>query len=180
MKIAILGYSGCGKSTLAGYLGKRFGIPVLHLDRVHFQADWAERNREEALGIVQAFMRQDNWVIDGNYTQLMQNERLEQADAIVYFCFPRHVCLYRVLKRYRTFRHQSRDSMADGCIEKLDWDFIWWILVKGRNRRKRAFYGQMLKTYERKAVVFKNQKDLDAFWKAPFADRIEKKANPNV
>ena len=36
MKIAILGTSGSGKSTLAKRLGERYGLPVLHMDTVHF------------------------------------------------------------------------------------------------------------------------------------------------
>ena len=34
MKIAVIGYCGAGKSTLARALGERYGIPVLHFDRV--------------------------------------------------------------------------------------------------------------------------------------------------
>ena len=47
MKILIMGYSGSGKSTLAGYLGKKYGIPVLHLDHVFWLPGWKARPREE-------------------------------------------------------------------------------------------------------------------------------------
>ena len=47
MKIAILGTSGSGKSTLAKRLGERYGLPVLHMDTVHFLPGWVERAREE-------------------------------------------------------------------------------------------------------------------------------------
>ena len=43
MKIAILGTSGSGKSTLAKRLGERYGLPVLHMDTVHFLPGWVER-----------------------------------------------------------------------------------------------------------------------------------------
>lgn len=42
MKIAILGTSGSGKSTLAKRLGERYGLPVLHMDTVHFLPGWVE------------------------------------------------------------------------------------------------------------------------------------------
>ena len=40
MKIAILGTSGSGKSTLAKRLGERYGLPVLHMDTVHFPVSY--------------------------------------------------------------------------------------------------------------------------------------------
>lgn len=43
MKIEILGTSGSGKSTLAKRLGETYGLPVLHMDTVHFLPGWVER-----------------------------------------------------------------------------------------------------------------------------------------
>lgn len=47
MRIAVIGYSGSGKSTLAARLGAAYGVPVLHLDSVHWLPGWVERPREE-------------------------------------------------------------------------------------------------------------------------------------
>lgn len=60
MKIAILGYSGAGKSTLAARLGELYGLPVLHLDRVHFIPNWQERETSEKRRIVENFMRDND------------------------------------------------------------------------------------------------------------------------
>ena len=68
MKIAVIGYSGAGKSTLARALGERYGIPVLHFDRVQFTPNWQERDREEARRMVHEFMEQPQWVMDGTYS----------------------------------------------------------------------------------------------------------------
>ena len=77
MKIAIIGYSGSGKSTLAKRLSKMYSSPILYLDTVNFEAGWKERNREEAREIVRKFMKNDSWIIDGNYREFYQEERFE-------------------------------------------------------------------------------------------------------
>ena len=58
MKIAILGTSGSGKSTLAKRLGERYGLPVLHMDTVHFLPGWVERPFAEEEAIVDVYKRQ--------------------------------------------------------------------------------------------------------------------------
>ena len=163
MKIAIMGYSGCGKSTLAQKLGKKYGIPVLHLDRVQFLPGWQERDRAEAVALTASFMEQDGWVIDGNYTAFLQEERAEQADLIIYMAFGRFVCLHRAMKRYRMYRGMERDSMAEGCTEKMDAEFIWWILYKGRTAEKRRHYQRLRMRYPEKFVILRNQRELDRF-----------------
>ena len=47
MKIAVIGYTGSGKSVLAAKLGKILGCPVLHLDKLQFEAGWKERKEAE-------------------------------------------------------------------------------------------------------------------------------------
>ena len=167
MKIAILGYSGSGKSTLAKELGVRFHIPVLYLDTVQFQANWTERDINEALKTVADFMRQGSWIIDGNYESLLQTERLESADTILLLNFSRLDCLFRAYKRYRKYRDTCRESIAPGCEEKMDAAFVWWILYKGRTPRKIRRYRDIVRAYPDKTVVLKNQRQLDAFLRRP-------------
>ena len=85
MKIAILGTSGSGKSTLAKRLGERYGLPVLHMDTVHFLPGWVERPFAEEEAIVRQFLDENagGWVIDGNYTKTCYARRLKEADKII-------------------------------------------------------------------------------------------------
>lgn len=163
MKIAILGYSGCGKSTLAKYLSDYYDIPVLYLDAVQFEAGWKIRDKKEALSIVASFMEHDSWVIDGNYASFLQDRRLMEADYIIYMAFSRWSYLLRAYRRYFKFKNRARESMADGCIEKIDLPFVWWILYKGRSAKKRKYYDDILSKYREKSIVLKNQRQLDAF-----------------
>ena len=85
MKIAILGTSGSGKSTLAKRLGERYGLPVLHMDTVHFLPGWVERPFAEEEAIVRQFLDENagGWVIDGNYSKTCYARRLKEADKII-------------------------------------------------------------------------------------------------
>lgn len=143
MKIAVIGYSGAGKSTMAKRLAERLDCPVLYLDKIQFQPGWKERDKEEGKQLVREFMeREASWVIDGNYTSFLQKERLLEADQILFFNFPRRICLIQAVRRYLGERGQVRESIADGCVEKLDLEFILWILWKGRTGKKGGITGR--------------------------------------
>lgn len=163
MKISIIGYSGSGKSTLAKSLGEMFNCPVLYLDTVQFEPGWKERDRDEAKSMVKNFMNQDRWVIDGNYTGFYFTERLTLADKIIFLNFPRLVCLYRVFKRYFQNKGKSRESMAAGCIEKIDWEFVKWVLSNGRTKKIQDRFKEVINTYGNKVIVLKNKKDVSRF-----------------
>ncbi|MBQ7336104.1 MAG: DNA topology modulation protein [Clostridia bacterium] len=171
MKIAIIGYSGSGKSTLAKLLSEYYQIPLLYLDTVHFTANWMEREKEERARLVREFLQNGSWVIDGNYTKLFYEERLEQADQIIFMNFSRWNCFFRACKRYRTYKNQTRESMADGCNEKMDFEFAKWILWDSRTKTRRAHFRQIIDSYPKKVTVIRNQRELDRFT-APFKKAI--------
>ena len=77
------------------------------------------------------------WVIDGNYTKLHFARRMEEADRIVVLAFGRWTCLVRVVRRWLRWRGRTRASAAAGCPEKIDAEFIRWVLHDGRTRGKR-------------------------------------------
>lgn len=164
MKIAILGYSGSGKSTLARELGQLHGADVLHFDQVHFLPGWAVRSREEKEKITADFLdSHDSWVIDGNYTKLSYERRLAEADLIILMLFSPLNCLWRVIRRYRTYRGSSRPDMTEGCNEKLDRWFIRWVLWEGRDKNTRQRFARIQADDPEKVVVIRNQRQLDAF-----------------
>ncbi len=164
MRIAIIGYSGSGKSTLAAQLGQSYGVPVLHLDSVHWLPGWVERAREEEKALVRAFLdRNESWVIDGNYSALYYEERLEKADRIIFLNFNRFVCLHRAAKRTRQYRGRTRPDMGAGCTEKMDLEFAKWILYTGRTGRIRERYRKLRSAYPQKFIEIRNQKALSAF-----------------
>ncbi len=107
----------------------------------------------------------DAWVMDGNYSKLFYERRLDEADVIILLLFNRFSCLHRAAKRYRKYRNTSRPDMAAGCNEKLDWEFIRWILHDGRTKESRARYRSVAEQYPQKVVIIRNQKELDGYLK---------------
>lgn len=174
VKIAVLGYSGSGKSTLAKALADKYGVPLLHLDRVFWLPGWQERPREESREIIREFMdTHDGWVIDGNYQHACYHyaRRMAEADRIVFLEFNRAACFARAARRAIEFHGQERDSIGEGCPEKLDPEFAKWILWDGRTPEHRARYEALKAKYAEKLTVLPHQRALNAFYDAEGLER---------
>ena len=164
MKIVIIGYSGYVKSTLAQKLSQHYAIPKLHLDTLQFLPGWVNRPIEAMRADVRHFLDQhDSWVIDGNYSQCFYEERMATADAIIWMNFPRLASLWRAFLRSQHYRGKTREDMAPDCPEKLDWEFVRWILWDGRRQSAKKRYAWIQETYSDKLVVLKSQKDIDSY-----------------
>ena len=159
MKICIIGFSGSGKSTLAKRLAKFYNIAHLHLDSVHFLPNWHERNDDDMEKIVNDFMKENNsWIIDGNYRRIAK-DRFNNADIIIFLAYNRFTCLNGVIKRYKKYKNSTREDMASGCKEKLDKDFLSWVLYKGRTKERYNIYKSLVDK-AKEGYVFKNRKQL--------------------
>jgi len=166
MKIAVIGYSGSGKSTLAGKLAKQHGLEPLYLDTVFWLPGWKERGREEMRELVSRYLdAHENWVIDGNYSKICFERRMEEADRIVLLQFSACSCLLRAWRRYRQNKGKTRVSMAEGCPEKLDGEFVCWLIYGGRKKGSRELYRRVCEQYPGKVIRIRNQRQLDAYEK---------------
>lgn len=165
MKIAVMGYSGAGKSTLAKLLSKRLNIPLLYLDCVNFEENWKLRDREEGRRIVSDFMKQESWVIDGNYSEFYQAERIQKADLVLILQYSRIACIKGVFGRYFANKGKSRESIADGCAERIDFEFFNWVLWRQYSLKKIIRFRNYKKKYPDKVYIFKSRKELNRFLK---------------
>lgn len=165
MKIQVIGYSSSGKSTFSKRLSKHYQIELLHIDTIFFGPNWVDRDRKTVELEIKAFMKKDSWIIDGTYRKIAK-ERFEQSDQIFIFDFNRFKCLYGAISRRIKYHNQNRDSIADGCKERLNFSFIWWILFSGRKRDSKALMKLYKEKYKHKVVVFKKRKQVNNYLKS--------------
>ncbi len=53
--------------------------------------------------------------------------------------------------------------MAKGCSEKVDAEFLRWVLYEGRTKEKQDVLKAVKRRYPEKTVVLKNQRQLGRF-----------------
>jgi adenylate kinase family enzyme len=123
-RVVIVGPGGAGKSTLAVELGRLTGLPVVHLDHHFWHPDWVETPREEWRAAQQELFAGDEWIADGNYSATL-DERLPRADTVIFCDFPVWRTLPRVIRR--SLGNRGRAVQAEGCPERLDPKFLWWV-----------------------------------------------------
>ena len=149
-RILIIGCGGSGKSTLSVALGERLALPVVHLDRLFWRAGWVQISRDAFDSALQLELAKPAWVMDGNYDRTLPL-RLRACDTVVYLDYPPLVCLWGVLCRQLRYRGRTRPDMADGCPERVDRDFLRWILTF-RAKHGKA-YAALLRTAEANGVA---------------------------
>ncbi len=133
-KILIIGSGGSGKSTLAVRLGELLQLPVIHLDEHFWQPGWVEMPREEWKAKVAEFCSRDAWIMDGNYGGTLE-ERITASDTVLFLDRSRLICIWRIVKRRIGWIWGRRPGMAEGCRERLGWDFLNWVWnYPARNR----------------------------------------------
>ena len=114
----IVGQPGSGKSTLAQAIGKRTGLPVIHIDKIHWEPGWVERSKAEKTRLCIEAEQGERWVFEGGHSSTWPS-RLARADMLIWVDRPVGVRLWRVLRRALVGLGRTRPDMADGCPERL-------------------------------------------------------------
>jgi adenylate kinase family enzyme len=128
-RIMIVGQPGSGKSRLAQALGEKTGLPVIHIDKIHWQPGWVERSKDEKTRLCREAEQGENWIFEGGYSVTWPS-RLGRADMLVWVDRPVGIRLWRVLKRAVVGLGRTRPDMAEDCPERLSSlpefvHFIW-------------------------------------------------------
>jgi adenylate kinase family enzyme len=156
-RVLIVGSPGAGKSTLAAEVARLIGLPLVHLDQLHWSAGWVECSKEEMEAKVREAIAGARWVIDGNYGGTLPL-RLTRADTVIDLDLPRWQCVLGIVQRAISHRGRTRSDMAPGCPERLDWEFLAYTFhFPGAGRRRleetmRSFAGRQIKLHSRGEV----------------------------
>lgn len=107
-RILILGSPGSGKSTLALKLNTFSKIDLYHMDNLYWNSDWRRPKNDEWKGKLNEIVKKDNWILDGNYYNCLE-DRLPYADLVIYLEVNPIKCLYRYSIRsiYRWINSKS-------------------------------------------------------------------------
>ena len=157
----IIGSGGAGKSTLARQLGEALQLPVHHLDAYYWRPGWDPTPNEEWELFQENLVREESWIIDGNYGRTL-DIRMKRADVIILLDFSRWITVYRVIKRRIMYHGKTRPDLNEDCPESLDFEFIKWVW----NFRKTRIPGiiQKLRKYnDKKIIILKSPKEVRTF-----------------
>ncbi|MEX3017406.1 AAA family ATPase [Gymnodinialimonas hymeniacidonis] len=125
-RVMIIGQPGSGKSTLARLLGEKTGLPVYHMDQIHWMSGWVERARTEKIALAMEVQNSDTWIFEGGLGATKEH-RLLRCDTLINLDFRLWLRAWRVGKR--TFLHygRTRPDLPDGCPEQVSFEFWKWI-----------------------------------------------------
>lgn len=129
-RVMIVGGPGSGKSTLARALGAQTGLPVFHMDLIHWQENWVQRPLDEKTRLAQEIEQKDRWIFEGGMS-VTYGSRLQRADTLIWLDLPVGLRLWRVTKRLFQHLGRNRPDLPKGCTEGLHietlrfYHFIW-------------------------------------------------------
>lgn len=135
-RILIIGSNGAGKSTFSFALAEKLNFPLVHLDQLYWRGSWEVTPREEFRQAVESEAKKDAWIIEGNSLRTM-DLRLPYADTVFWFEFPPPVCLKNILHREWRYRGVARPDMPEGCISRVDPEFLKYAWTFNRKNRAR-------------------------------------------
>ena len=82
-RVLVIGCGGSGKTTFARRLAERSGLPLIHLDRLHWRPGWRATPQEAWRATVKEIVARERWIIEGHYGGTL-DLRLPACDTVVF------------------------------------------------------------------------------------------------
>ena len=140
-RICIMGPSNSGKSTLAKAMAYKSSLPLIHLDQLHHLPDtkWIPRKPEDFYRLHEEAVREERWIMDGNYTKCI-HRRFERATGLILLDVPVMIALQRYIRR--CYSSKPRIGGLNIRRENVSWEMLKYIVhiaPKNRLRHRKIF-----------------------------------------
>ena len=158
-RVLILGSPGLGKSTFARKLSAKTGLPIIYLDRYYNDSSLGYEHDINAWeDMIHTRMREKRWIMDGNYSSTI-TERIERADIVILFDYPRWRAFLGLLRRRIEYHTATRVDMPDGWRERFGWKFTKYVWSYSRRFPTGKLAAALRVCPAEKLVVFRSPKD---------------------
>lgn len=153
-KVIVIGCPGSGKSTFSRELNRITKLPLFYLDMLYHKPDKTTCAREEFDEKLSRIMKEDKWIIDGNYERTLP-VRMKQCDTVFWLDYPLDICL----KGLEARRGRAREDMP--WIEtEPDEEFIEYI--KSFKEKHAPKIEELLKQTEEKEIHIFTSREMAA------------------
>lgn len=156
-KVIVIGCPGSGKSTFSRRLAEITGLPLFHLDMLHWNADGTNVPRPVFLERLRDVLQKDEWIIDGNYGSTMEL-RMGFCDTVFFLDYPLEVCVAGIKSR----KGKPRPDMPCATLEDEDADFMRTV-TDYESQSRPAVMALLQKHSAKKIVIFKTRNQADNF-----------------
>jgi adenylate kinase family enzyme len=142
-RILIIGNSGAGKSVLGEKLAAMLTIPVVDLDRLHWEDTGYARKRDPdaARQMVETIAAREDWIIEGVYGWLA-DVALPRTTDLVWLDMPWDVCREGLTARKADASRPAEDRQALLAWAQAYWDRDTSSSFAGHNRIFENFPGR--------------------------------------
>jgi adenylate kinase family enzyme len=146
-RISVVGPSGSGKSWIASRVASTLSLPYLELDALRHQPGWGEMPDAQFLDLVCRFVKQDGWVVDGNYFSVVTEPAVwPAADTVIWIDLPKAAVMRQVI--WRTLKRGAlREELWNGNRESLR-NVLRWDPYKSIIRWSWTSHGAVRERYE--------------------------------
>jgi adenylate kinase family enzyme len=162
-RIIVVGCPGSGKTRLALKLGRKLGLPVVHLDVLYWWPGWKASDKASFRVRVADAIAGEGWVVDGSFSGLAFDLTLARADTLIVIERSRWLCLWRITWRSVFDRDGTRPDLPEGCPELFDGNLMREVWRYNADRRPRIEAERLEYGAEVPVVRLSNDREIEVF-----------------
>jgi len=162
-RIIVVGCSGSGKTSLALKLGRKLGLPVVHLDVLYWRPGWKASDKASFRARVAGAIAGEGWVVDGGFSGLAFDLTVARADTLIVIERSRWLCLWRIAWRSAFDRDGTRPDLPEGCPEQFDGHLMREAWRYNADRRPRIEAERLKYGAEVPVVRLSNDREIEVF-----------------